>query len=337
MIGTRKKLIRTVVVLALLSAGGIVAYWRWIDARVVANTGLFASGTVEATEGQFGFQVAGRLETVSVHEGDRIRGGTELARLDRSETESRRAQALAQVAVARAQLLELERGFRSEEIAQARAAVGAGEQKLHDAQRDRDRTRRLFDGGAVSQEALDKATTAAEIAASQKRQVDEQLRLLEAGPRAEKIAAQRAQVAQAEAAVRALDVVLGNQIVVAPFDGVITVRHREPGETVPPGAAVITVMNPADRWVRIYVSERRIGEVRIGMRAAIRCDTFPDRSYRGEVVFVAPEAEFTPKSVQTAEERVKLVYAVKVRILDDPQADLKPGMPADVTLEADEE
>jgi HlyD family secretion protein len=92
-------------------------------------------------------------------------------------------------------------------------------------------------------------------------------------------------------------------------------------------------MNPNDRWVRIYVPETKIGAVKTGGDATITTDTFPDKPYRGVVVFIASEAEFTPKTVQTAEERVKLVYAVKVRITDDPSQDLKPGMPADVRLD----
>lgn len=335
MTATRKKTVRFLAALVLVAAAAAAAWQRWIDEPAEAAATLVASGTVEATEGQFGFQAAGRLESIAVREGDRVRAGDELARLDRSETDSRRAQALAQVAAVRAQLLELERGFRPEEIAQARAAAAAAAEKLNDSERDFDRTARLFEGGAVSREALDKAATAASIARSQKAQADEQLRLLEAGPRKERIAAQRAHVAQAEAAVRALDVLMANHVTTAPFDGLVTVRHREPGESVPPGSPVVTLMNPDDRWVRIYVPEHRIGEVRVGMPALIRCDTFPGTEYRGEVVFVGSEAEFTPKSVQTTEERVKLVYAVKVRILGDPRIDLKPGMPADVTLGGD--
>jgi HlyD family secretion protein len=111
------------------------------------------------------------------------------------------------------------------------------------------------------------------------------------------------------------------------------VRHREPGEIVSPGAAVLTLMNADDRWVRIYVPANRIGAVRMGMRVSITSDTFPEKTYPGDVVFIASQAEFTPKSVQTTEERVRLVYAVKIRILDDPDLELKPGMPADVRLE----
>jgi len=156
---------------------------------------------------------------------------------------------------------------------------------------------------------------------------------LEAGPRRERIDAQRASLKQSEAALRAVDAALEQMVLYAPFDGLVTQRHREPGEAVSPGAVVLTLMNPSDRWVRIYVREDRIGAVRVGTGAEIRCDTFPAKSYAGDVRFIAPEAEFTPKNVQTTEERVRLVYAVEVQIRDDPDGDLKPGMPADVRLD----
>ncbi|HEX9944680.1 MAG TPA: HlyD family efflux transporter periplasmic adaptor subunit, partial [Thermoanaerobaculia bacterium] len=124
----------------------------------------------------------------------------------------------------------------------------------------------------------------------------------------------------------------GNLAVTAPFDGLVTVRHRQPGEIVPAGSPVLTLIDPADRWVRIYIKEDRVGSVRLGSRAAISSDTYPGKTYTGEVAFIASEAEFTPKNVQTTEERVKLVYAVKVRILGDPGYELKPGLPADVRL-----
>jgi HlyD family secretion protein len=322
-----------VLMLAVAVAGAGAGYWFWYRPAPEAAHVLVASGTVEATEARLGFTAAGRIQEIRVREGDRIEAGTELARLDRTELEARRAQAVAQVAAGRAQLSELERGSRPEEVAQGRAAVSGVHEKLLDAERDLDRTRRLFEGGAVPREHLDKAAMSVEIARSQKTQADEQLRLLEQGPRREKIEAQRAQVAQAQAAVQAIDAALANTIIVAQFDATVTVRHREPGEIVSPGAAVLTLMNADDRWVRIYVPANRIGAVGLGMRVSITSDTFPEKAYPGDVVFIASQAEFTPKSVQTTEERVRLVYAVKVRILDDPDLELKPGMPADVRLE----
>jgi HlyD family secretion protein len=294
---------------------------------------LSASGTVEATEARLGFQVPGRILEIKPREGDRVRAGEAVAWLDRAELEARRAQARAQVAAARALLEELEAGARHEELAVAQEAARAAQERYRDAQRDFERIQRLFDGGAVAREALDKAQLALEIARSQDEQARQQLRLVEAGPRRERLEAQRAVVEQAEAALRQAEAALEHAVIVAPFDGVVTVRDREPGEVVGAGVPVLTLMDPQDRWVRIYIREDRIGAVRLGQRAAISTDTYPGRHYQGVVAFIASEAEFTPRNVQTPEERVKLVYAVKVRITGDPGQELKPGMPADVQLE----
>jgi len=292
-----------------------------------------ASGTVEATEADLGFQMAGRIEWIGPREGARVQAGEEVARLDQEGLLARKRAAEAQLDAARALLGEMTTGSRPEEIAEGRAALRGAEERLSDAQRDVERARRLFDGGAVSREMLDKAETSAGVAESAVDQARERLRILEEGPRQERVAGQRAVVAQAEAAVAQVDAALTNSVVTVPFPGVVTLRHREPGETVSPGVPVLTVMDLEDRWVRIYVREDRIGEVQLGQQAIITADTYPDRSYRGQVIFISSEAEFTPRNVQTTEERVKLVYAVKVRITEDPSYDLKAGIPADVVLE----
>lgn len=314
----------------LLVAGGLLAF---LLMRGNGNPALLvASGTVEATEAQLGFQVSGRIEAVAVQEGDRVDPGQAVGHLDRAEVEARREQAVAQAGAASALLRELENGSRVEEIRQARAATVAATQQFRDAERDLDRMRLLHEGGVVSREAYDKAMLARDVAKTAKTQADEQLRLLERGPRVETVDAQRAQLAQSEAAVRALDAALANMTLRSPFGGIVSIRHREPGETVAPGAPVVTVTNRDDRWVRIYVPEDRLGALETGLPATIVADTFPAKRYAGEVVSIATEAEFTPKSVQTTEERVKLVYAVRVRIAHDPTYDLKPGLAADVTL-----
>lgn len=299
-----------------------------------ADGQLEASGTVEATEAELGFQLPGRIEAVLVREGDRVAAGQELARLERAELDARRQQVQAQLAGARALLSEMETGARSEEVAQAREALRAANERYSDARRGLDRTQRLFDGGAVSQEALDRARLQLDVLQSQRDQAQQQVQLVETGPRRERIEAQRAMVAQAEAAVRQIDASLANAVIRAPFAGVVTVKDREPGETVGAGAPVLTIMNLDDRWVRIYIREDRIGAVRIGEDATITADTYPGKTYHGQVAFIASQAEFTPRNVQTAEERVKLVYAVKVRITRDETYDLKPGIPADVRLQA---
>ena len=323
---------KPVLAAVVLAVAGATVWFGFLRDGEVGDE-LLAFGTVEATEGQLAFQAAGRIQAIGAREGDRVTTGQELASLDRSELNARRAQLVAQLAAAQAGLAELQSGFRAEEIAQGRAGLRAAEEQVDDAERDLERTALLHDGGAVSREALEKSELALSLARIRADERREALGLLEAGPRPERVTAQAAQVAAAEAGIQVLDATLSFAMITAPFDGVVTVRHREPGETAPPGAPVLTLMNPDDRWVRIYVQEDRIGRLALGQRATITSDSYPDRTYEGRVTFIASEAEFTPKNVQTPEERVKLVYAVKVQVVGDPAFELKPGMPADVRLD----
>ena len=312
----------------------VVAVVAWLLLRGGGGTAgeIAASGTVEATEADLGFQLAGRVLQVGPREGDVVSDGQELARLDLADLEAARAAAQALVAAAEARLTELRRGARPEELAQAQAAARAATDRADDARRTAERTRRLFEGGAVSRQTLDAAETALQVAEATQDQADQALAMVREGPRAETIQAQRALVEQAQANLSRAEASLANGVITAPFPGRITVRHREPGETVTPGVPVLTLLDPQDRWVRIYVREDQIGAVQVGMAATIMSDTYPDKVYPGEVTFIGSEAEFTPRNVQTTEERIKLVYPVKVRITGDPDFELKPGIPVDVTL-----
>lgn len=326
---TRLRMLIALPVLVALT----VLLWLTVFTGDAARVTVTNSGTVEATEADLGFQAAGRIESIIVREGDAVAAGQVLAWLDRSELQAGKQAAEAQAAATRARLNELERGFRSEDVAQGRAAVRAATQRRADAERDRERARLLFEGGAISRQRLDDAETTFTLEDAQYDAARQQLQLLESGPRSEQIAAQQALLAQAEALVAQVDAMLDNAVVRAPTAGLVTVRHREPGEAVQPGAPVLTITNPNDRWVRIYVREDLVGRLALGQRATITADAYPDRTYEGEVVFIASEAEFTPRNVQTTAQRVKLVYRVKVRITSDPSHDLKPGLPADVRIE----
>lgn len=313
-------------VLAMLALLGL-----WLLGRAGAPA-LTASGTVEATEADLAFAIPGRIAEIRVHEGDSVAAGQELAILDLTEARARLAQAVAQAEAAEALLAELERGSRPQEIAQAEAAAVAARQALDEAIQDHQRTRALYEGGAASGEVLDRAETRLAAARAEQTRTAEQLALVREGPRQERIEAQSALVDQARAAVEEAETLLRDGTIRAPFAGLVTIRHREPGETISAGTPVITLLDRNDRWVRIYVPETEIGAVRIGQAAVITADTYPDRTYEGRVVFLASEAEFTPSNVQTREERVRLVYEVKVRITGDPGYDLKVGTPADVRL-----
>ncbi len=293
-----------------------------------------ASGTVEATQADLGFQVAGRVERIGVREGDRVAVGAELASLERADLLAQRAMAHAQVDAARALLDELTAGSRREALARARAALAGATERRDAARRDVDRLAPLAEQSLVSRQAFDHQRTEAGVAAGEVEKAAEELRLLETGPRAERIAAQRAALAQAMATVDRMDALLAQTALRAPFGGVVTVRHREPGEVLSAGLPVLTVRDLGDRWVRIYVPGDEVGRLHVGQPATITADAYHDRRYGGTVSYIASVAEFTPRNVQTTKDRVQLVYEVRVRITSDAAVDLKPGLPADVRFTA---
>ncbi len=190
-------------------------------------------------------------------------------------------------------------------LAQTEAAVRRASANHWNLSDQAKRSDTLFDGGAVSQEQRDRDVTAANVA--------------------------QAQLKEAEAAARVARVALEDMRLTSPVDAVVTRTHAEVGETVAAGRPVVTLTNLNRPWVRVYVPETAIGRVRLGSVADITVDSFPDRVFKGRVTYVASQAEFTPKNVQTQEERVKLVFAVDVTA-DNPDDTLKPGMPADVVI-----
>ncbi|MSR22037.1 MAG: HlyD family efflux transporter periplasmic adaptor subunit [Gemmatimonadetes bacterium] len=315
----------------LLVAGA--ALWFFSRSGATTQAGIRASGTVEATEVDLGFQLPGRVEEVLPREGQQVTAGETLARLETTELEAGRLAAEAQLRAAEARLVELRAGGRPEEVAQAQALQRSAGEQAGDARREAERLERLFNGGAASRQAFERAQTTVAVAAAELERATAGLALVREGARVEAVRAQEALAQQARANLQRTEAVLQNAVAVAPFSGRVTIRHREPGESVGAGVPVLTLMDPDDRWVRIFVPENRIGAVQLGMPASITSDTYPERAYRGEVVFVGDEAEFTPRNVQTTEERTRLVYPVKVRIVGDPGFELKPGLPADVVIE----
>lgn len=292
---------------------------------------LVLSGNFEVDDAQLGFKTPGRVIERAVREGDRVTVGQPIARLDDAEQQSQLALRRAELAAAEAQLAELEAGSRPQEIA-------AGAATVRSADADRDRVRldfvrqdELRKKQVISERDFEAAQAQLKVAEAKAIEAVERLKLIQEGPRAETIRQARARTDQARAAVALAQTQLDNTRLASPLDGVVLSHNIEPGEFVSAGTPVVTVAETAHLWVRAYVNQPDLGRVRHGQKVVVRTDSFPGRDFEGVVGFIASEAEFTPKTVQTPKERVKLVFRLKVDVAN-PKDELKPGMPADVVL-----
>jgi len=267
------------------------------------------------------------------------------------------AQAEAAARQAQARLAELEAGSRPEEIATAEAAVERARADAVRWESEFDRISRLHEEGVVAAQLLDSVRSSRDMAREQLRSAGQQLSLVregprqeqieqaraalqqarahfalvQAGPRKEQIAQARARLEQSRQALAAAETRLSYTVVASPLSGVVLSENIEPGEFVSAGTPVVTVAELANVWLRAFINETDLGRVKVGQTARITADTYPGKSYEGRVSFLSSQAEFTPRNVQTQQERVKLVYRVKID-LPNPDQELKPGMPADAEI-----
>jgi HlyD family secretion protein len=309
----------------------VLAGWACSNGR---ERGLIAaSGTIEAVEVRVAAKVPGQVLELAVEEGARVEAGAVLATIDHASLDIQLRQAQAGVALAEAQLALLVEGARAEDIQQARAALSQAEAGLKVATDDAVRMRELARTGSVTPKQRDDAEARLTVAEAQRSAAAEAVRKLERLARPAEVRAAEARVAQAGAAADLLAKTIADATVVAPAGGVVTHKAVEAGETVTPGATLFTVADLARVHVMIYVNEVDLDRVRLGDPVEVRIDAFPERAFEGRVTYISPEAEFTPKNVQTKDDRVKLVFGVKVEI-PNPDGALKPGLPADAVLRA---
>jgi len=218
------------------------------------------------------------------------------------------------------------------QVAAAEAALAAAQEELAGAQRNLENLLALK-GNPISLWAQVHAAQAQyEVAAAAAEVAQAALESLKAGATPEEIAAAQAQLEQAEAALELLEVQLEKMTLKAPLSGLVTSRSVQVGETASPGAILLTLADLDQVELTVFIPENRLGEIRLGQKVTVEVDSFPGKGYQGEVIYISSEAEFTPRNVQTKEERVNTVFAVKIR-LPNPEHELKPGMPADATFE----
>jgi len=293
---------------------------------------LVATGTLQVDEVDIAPLSAGRVVGVYVEEGDSVAPGDTLARLTQATLGSDLAIREARLRAAQAQLEELERGARPEEIRRAEAQLAAAAAEADRAAGDLRRAEQLAPDGTISPQQLSAARAAAAAAAGNRDALAAALRLLQEGPRPERIAAARAEVASAQGAVGAVRATVGDLVLVAPVAGVVVDRHVLPGEVLAAGQSAVTLGRAERPWARIYVAERLVPYVRTGQPAVGVLDGVPGARFPGTVEVVSTAAEFTPRVALTERERADLVFGVKVRFDADTSGFLKAGLPVTVTI-----
>ncbi len=324
---------RIAILVLVLAAASAVVYLLRRDGGGPAPDGtLRVSGNIEAHESVLAFRVQGRIVELPVEEGAWVEEGEVLARLDASELEGQVAHDEAALRVREAQLALALAGTRRQEVEAAQQTLEEAEADLEQRRLDYERVARLHEEAVVSAAERDLAATALKQADAARRRARERLDQAREGTRSEEIAVARRQVDQAGAAAELARVRFGYAVLRAPRAGVVLVRQAELGEVVSAGTPVVTVGDLDHVWLRAYISETDLGRVRWGQEARLTTDTFPGKIYLGRVSFIAAQAEFTPKSIQTEKERVTLVYRIKLDA-DNPGHELKPGMPADAVIE----
>ncbi len=385
----KKRIIPIVVILAAAAA-----VYAFRSTGSPAPNRIVVSGNIELTEVSIAFKTAGRLIERTVDEGDAVKKGQVIARLDRDQlaaqreresagvvsAESQLAQAQtalewqratvaadieqrkADLAANEARLSELRNGARPQERLDAKAAVAAAQSEADRARKDWDRAQVLHKDDDISTAQFDQYRTRWESAQAALQSAKEREALVLAGPRAEVVAGQAAQVERARAAVRMseanllemkrrdqelntrraeaarskasvalIDTQLAETAAVSPVDGVVLVKGADVGEVLAPGTTVVTVGDIDHPWLRGYVNETDLGKVKLGAKVRVTTDSYKGKVYNGRVTFIASEAEFTPKQIQTPQERVKLVYRIKIE-LENPNHELKSNMPADAEI-----
>ena len=326
-----KRLIPVVILLAAAVAAGVYFYPRLKKKAVPANE-ITLSGNIEAHESLVSFKVQGRVIELPVEEGQQVEQGTVLARLEDADLKQKVRMDEADVQVRASDLVLTLAGTREQEVKASQQAVMDAKADLDEKKVDNDRAQRLFAKDEISAQDRDLAATALKRAEATFRASQQRYNEAVEGSRKEDIAIARANLAAANAGLGLSRIDAGYTTLRAPTTGVITVRQAELGEVVAPGSPVVTLADLDHIWLRAYIAETDLGCIHWGQEATITTDTYPGKKYHGRISFISSNAEFTPKSVQTSTERVTLVYRIKIDI-DNPNHELKPGMPADAHLE----
>lgn len=321
-----KKFILIVAVFVILASLGCIYAGKNLKDEQVK-----ASGTVEVKEVQLSPQAGGRIIELKIQEADVIKKGDLIAKmsLDGSDQEVEIAEAT--LTAAQQQLLELQNGFRREDVSKARAEYALRKTQHEQALRDYIRFKALAEDGVVSVREAELYAENADSKMNAMKMSRDTLSLLENGMRPEQIEIARANVKRAESALQRAKTLIGYKEFYSPSDGVILTKNYELGDVITAGAPIATLGVMTDCWVKLYIPSTQLGLIKLGGEAEVRIDAFPDRKFKAIVTEVNQQAEYNPRLSLTQSERANMVFWIKISI-DNPEGILKPGMPADVEI-----
>lgn len=331
--GLSSKAKPTLVVVAIVAIASGSGFFFWMQRAGTDDSRLRLYGNVDIREVQLAFRQPGRLMEMAFDEGDAVSAGARLAALDAQPYRDALAAAQAEVQVAQAEVAKLRRGLRPQEITQAREALRQAQAVAIDAERNFQRQSGLLASGATSQRTADAARAARDQAVAGVGAAKAALSQASEGFRKEDIAAAEARLAAAQAAAAQAATALADTELVAPSDGTVIARVREPGSMVASQNTVYSLSLDKPVYVRAYVGEPQLGRIAPGTAVRVKSDS-SDKVYRGQIGFISPRAEFTPKTVETTDLRTDLVYRLRI-VIDEADSDaaLRQGMP--VTIEVD--
>ncbi|MGE5497102.1 MAG: HlyD family secretion protein [Syntrophothermus sp.] len=290
-----------------------------------------ASGTIEATNITVSSKVAGQIISLNKNEGETVKAGDTLLTIDHEMLDIQLNQASASKELSDAQLQLLRKGARQEDIVSAEENLKQAEINASQAKNDNDRMSSLYQSKSITKKQYEDAPARYEITKAQLNSARENARKMKNLARPEEIRQAQANLQRSEAGVEQLKKNIRDSYVTAPASGIIVKKFVEAGESVNMSSSLMRISDLAQVDLVIYVSEEELGKVKLGQKAEVSVDAFPDKKFEGRVTYISPEAEFTPKNIQTKDERTKLVFAVKIKV-NNPDFSLKPGMPADAAI-----
>lgn len=292
---------------------------------------LLLSGNIEVKEVNLSFKFSGKISELYFEEGASVKKDEILGKIEAKDIEREMELQKEILEEAKIKLSELKKGSREQEIKEAEANLKAREAEMEKAKKDYERAEVLFKNGAISQSKFEEYKKILDLSSSNYERAMEILSLKKEGPREEEILAQEKRINQIEARIKIIEEKLKDAALYSPVDGIVLSKNAEVGEMAGPNLPVYTLGQIDKPYVKVYVKEDKLGLIKIGQKAEVFCDTYPGKIYEGKISYISSKAEFTPKNIQTKEERTKLVFEVKVYVKNDEDK-LKPGMPVDVKI-----